>query len=334
MPFEIASVQDERLFHTLQEKLKQRFGKEVLSSPLGKIALQIGLIYRSGNPILKKPSLLIFAGDHGITRDFKGRISQENTSDMVLHFLEDARPLNRLCREQKITLRVVDLGVDHHFENLLSYWLHHGSEHINRKVDLGTQNFTHSPAMTTAQCTEAFETGADLVRQERNNGCNILAIGAIGAGNRISAIALMVSLLDIRQSEIELSAEEDDIVFRALRKHPKTHDAFTLLTLYGGYEIAAMTGAFLQAAENKMVLLVDGFVAAAALLVASNINAVVMEYVIFCDEYAEPHYRQILDHFKLEALLHTGMSSGDGTGAVLAYPLIKSAVSFLREQKL
>lgn len=334
MSFEIVSVFNQRLLHTLQNKLQERFGEGSGSSALGGIAIQVGLILRSANPVLKKPALLIFAADHGIVRDFNELLSNEDTSAMVLNFMEDARPLNSLCKEQEITLRVVDLGVDHHFENLLSYWLHHGSRHINRKVDFGTQSFTYTPAMTTAQCTEAFDIGMDLVKQERENGCNVLAMGAIGAGNRISAMALMVALLDLKPTEIKLKPEEHDILFKAIRKHPKTYDALTLLTLYGGYEIAAMTGAFLKAAEHRMVILVDGFVAAAALLVAQHIDTKVLEYVIFCDQYPEPNYKRILRFFKKETLLNTGLSSGDGTGAVLAYPLIKSAVSFFRNPEI
>ncbi|HBF20804.1 MAG TPA: hypothetical protein DDW81_11955 [Cryomorphaceae bacterium] len=337
MSFEIAPVHNGRLFHQLQNKLEQRLGKGISNSPIGKVAIQAGLVNRTANPVLKKPALLIFAADHGITHTFRDRTLRAeggDTSSRVLHFLEGDSPLNRMCREQKITLRVVDLGVDHHFENLLSYWLHHGSRHINRKVGFGTQNFSHVPAMTTAQCHEAFDAGAELVDQERKSGSNVLIFGALGDGNTFSAIALMAALLELKPRQVSLNKQDKEIIFKALRKHPKTHDPFMLLTLFGGYEIAAITGAFLQAAEYRMLILVDGLVTATALLVAAAINARVVEYVVFSDTMKDDlNYSQLLKHFQKEALLQTGISTGDGTAAVLAYPLIRSAIGFLQNTR-
>ncbi len=330
MSFEIASIKNKGLLRELKQKLENYLGPDASASPLGSSVIQIGLILRSASPAFRKPTLLIFAADHGVGKDVRAMIPNRETYNLVLRFLEDAGPLNRLCKEQNITMRVVDLGVDHHFENLLTYWLNHGSKHINKKVDLGTQDFTQAPAMTTAQCKEAFNAGAELVKQERRQKSNVLIIGAIGVGNQLSALALAAAILDLKQEDLPGNTAGMEIVFKALKKHPKTHDPLTLLTLFGGYEIAAITGAFLQAAEQKMVVMIDGLVAAVALLVAQKLNSKVLEYVLCCDTNNDAAYRFVLKQLDKNPVLNSGISAGDGTGAVLTYPLIKSGLGFLR----
>lgn len=319
----------EALLHKIQHKTK----------PLGAlgqlemVALQIGLIQQSMTPQLRQPSMLVFAGDHGIAQSGVSPYPQAVTAQMVLNFLNGGAAINVFSRQAGIALRVIDAGVNHTFAP--------STQLINAKVGMGTANFLQSPAMTLSECESAIARGTEIARAEIKAGSNILGFGEMGIGNTSSASCLMSVLLDIpiaqcvgRGTGLDDAglAKKIDVLTQAITLHAlNATDLYTVLTAFGGFEIAMMVGAMLAAAEQKAVLLIDGFIVTSALLVASRIQPDVLDYCIFSHQSDEHAHQMLLAKLKAKPLLSLGLRLGEGTGAALAYPLVQNAVNFLNE---
>jgi nicotinate-nucleotide--dimethylbenzimidazole phosphoribosyltransferase len=212
---------------------------------------------------------------------------------------------------------------------------------LPRKVDFGTKNFRHEPAMTAEQCEEAISRGADVVRGLKQNGCNVIACGEMGIANTSSASVLLSVLGNIPVEDCVgpgtgLSSpgvlKKAKTLQEALRENSvDTENPFAVLTTFGGFEIAMICGAYLQAAEEGMLILVDGFISSSALLLASRLYPGVLDYCIFGHLSEEPGHRKMLELLQGEPLLRLNLRLGEGTGAVLAYPLVESALNFLCE---
>ena len=230
-----------------------------------------------------------------------------------------------------MNLKIIDAGVNADFpahENL-----------INAKVAYGTQNFLYSPAMSLSECETAMNTGAMLVQTQFEAGCNCIGFGEMGIGNTASAAALMHLFTRIPLDECvgrgtglndEQLAHKRGLLQQALATHSVTKP-LDILATFGGFEIAMMVGAYLKAAELKMLILVDGFVTCAALLVAQQIEPAVLKNCIFSHVGSENGHRALLKHFNAQPLLDLALRLGEGSGIALAYPLIQSAILFLNE---
>lgn len=317
------------LVHKINQKTKPLGALGLLES----IALQIGLIQNTLSPKLSNPTLMVFAGDHGVVEAGVSPYPQAVTAQMVLNFLRGGAAINVFARQHNMRLRVVDAGVNHVFD-----------EHpdlIHAKVDFGTGNFLVEPAMTLQQCTQAMTAGAALVESEINAGSNVLGFGEMGIGNTSSASCLMSVLCNIpieqcvgRGTGFDDAglAKKTEILKQALAAHQLNNvDAMQVLATFGGFEIAMMVGAMLAAAKNKAVLLIDGFIATSGLLVASRLQPNILQYCVFAHCSGEAGHRQLLAHLQAKPLLDAGLRLGEGTGAVLAYPLVQAAVNFLNE---
>lgn len=297
------------------------------------MAIQIGLIQQTLTPTLSQPTILVFAGDHGIANSGVSPYPQAVTAQMVLNFLNGGAAINVFCKQNRVKLRVVDAGVNHVFDAEMPL-SHH-------KIGFGTANFASAPAMRLAQVAQAFQVGAALVDEEIAQGCNVLAFGEMGIGNTSSASCLMSVLLGLPiEACVGRGTGLDDdgvlkkaaILSAAIAHHDlDNQDTLTVLATFGGFEIAMMVGAMLQAAQQKTLLLVDGFIASAALLVASKLAPNVLDYCVFAHCSDEAAHRQLLAHFHAKPLLDIGLRLGEGTGAVLAYPLVQAAVNFLND---
>jgi len=297
------------------------------------IALQIGLIQQTLSPRLSQPTMLVFAGDHGIVEAGVSPYPQAVTAQMVLNFLQGGAAINVFARQNNMQLRVVDAGVNYHFE------AHPDLTHA--KIELGTRNFLTEPAMSLAQCEQALVAGAAISCKEINAGANVFGFGEMGIGNTSSASCLMSLLccLPIEQCVGRGTGLDDaglaqkmTVLTQALNFHQvNREDALQVLTTFGGFEIAMMVGAMLGAAEQKSVLLIDGFIATAALLVAYKLQPNILQYCVFTHCSGEAGHRQLLEHLGVTPLLDIGLRLGEGTGAVLAYPLVLAAVNFLND---
>lgn len=317
------------LHHKIQHKTKPLGALGQLEA----IALQIGLIQNSLTPKLRQPTMLVFAADHGIAESGVSPYPQAVTAQMVHNFLAGGAAINVFSRQSGMTLRVIDAGVNHAFAE--------NSHLIDAKIGMGTANFLQSPAMTSTECETAIARGAEIARTEIQAGCNIIGFGEMGIGNTSSASCLMSVLTGAPLAQcVGRGTGLDDaglankigVLTQAITHHAlNTSDPYAVLRTFGGFEIAMMVGAMLAAAEQKVVLLIDGFIVSAALLVASRIHPAVLDYCIFSHCSDEQAHRRLLAELKASPLLDLGLRLGEGTGAALAYPLVQNAVNFLNE---
>lgn len=302
---------------------------------LEEIAIKVGVIQNNLTPILNNPTIIVFAGDHGIVSEGVSAYPQEVTYQMVFNFLNNGAAICVFSKQNGINLKVVDAGVNYDF--LISPNL------INAKIAKGTKNFLKTSAMTKGQCEEAIEKGALIVNKIKEDGCNIIGFGEMGIGNTSSASIIMSLLCNIpvqkcvgRGTGLDDSSliKKTNILKKAITQHINNidkNDPLTVLSTFGGFEIAMMCGGMLQAAESGMVILIDGFITTAAILITSKINPIILDYCIFCHESEENGHNKLLNFLNAEPLLNIKMRLGEGTGAAIAFPLIKSAINFLNK---
>lgn len=295
------------------------------------VALQIGLIQQTLAPQLNHPTMLAFAGDHGIVEAGVSPYPQAVTAQMVMNFLQGGAAINIFTAQNNMRLRVIDSGVNHQFSP--------SPDLIDAKIAAGTRNFLREPAMTAAQCEQALERGANIVNAQIAEGCNVFGFGEMGIGNTSSASCLMSILCDLpiaqcvgRGTGLNDAglAQKTNILAQAIAHHGLNgSDAMQALATFGGFEIAMMVGAMLQAAEKQCTLLIDGFITTSALLVAAKLQPNILHYCVFTHCSDESGHRAMLDFLSVKPLLNIDLRLGEGTGAALAYPIVLAAVNFL-----
>jgi nicotinate-nucleotide--dimethylbenzimidazole phosphoribosyltransferase len=323
----------QNLAPAIHDKINQKTKPLGALGALEALALQLALIQNTLQPSLNRPVVLVFAADHGITEAGVSPYPQAVTQQMVLNFLAGGAAINVFARQHGMLVRVVDAGVNHVFAA--------HADLIDAKIAMGTANFLHTPAMTEVQCEQALAQGAQLARAEVAAGSNVLAFGEMGIGNTSAAAALMsvLSQTPIAQCVGRGTGLDDagvqhkmEILAQAIAHHAlDARDTLAVLRTFGGLEIAMMAGAMLAAAEQKAVLLIDGFICSAALLVAAKLQPNIVHYCVFAHCSDESGHAALLRHLNAQALLNLGLRLGEGTGAVLAYPLLQSAVNFMHE---
>jgi nicotinate-nucleotide--dimethylbenzimidazole phosphoribosyltransferase len=295
------------------------------------LAIQIGLIQQTLTPTLGNPYVLVFAGDHGIAAEGVSAYPSEVTWQMVTNFLNGGAAISVFARESQLTLRVIDAGVRHDFPDHANL--------IKAKINFGTRNMLHEPAMTLNECVKAIESGATIIESISTQGCNVVCLGEMGIGNTSSASLLTASLLKLplhkcvgRGTGLNDSQmkQKVHILEQVIQKY-ELHSPIELLATFGGYEIAMMVGALVKAAELHMVILIDGFISTAALAVATALTPHVADYCIAGHRSQEQAHGALLEWLHLLPLLNLGMRLGEGTGAALAYPLVRAAVAFLND---
>ena len=319
-----------------EQKLKHKI--DFKTKPLGalgrleEVALQIGLIQNTLSPALVQPHIIVFAGDHGVVEEGISAYSQEVTYQMVLNFLSGGAAINVFCKLHGIKIRVIDAGVKHIFNS--------HPDLIISKIGQGTKNFIRESAMSIPQLQDSLESGKKAVESAKFTGCNIIGFGEMGIGNSTSASALMhvFTGLDIEECvgkgtgiPAEGIRHKADVIRNAVKNNQNCDTPLKKLAAFGGFEIAQMTGAMLKAAELKMIILVDGFIATSAFLAAYSINKNIFDYAIFCHQSEEKGHKRMLEYLEAKPLMNLNMCLGEGTGCAVAYPIIKSAVTFLND---
>lgn len=301
---------------------------------LEEIALQIGQIQNSLTPTLLKPSIIVFAGDHGIVKSKPiSPYPQEVTQQMVLNFLNNGAAINVFCNQNTIDLKIVDAGVNADFEP--------NDNLISAKISKGTKDYSIEKAMTTTECLLALNKGKQLVTKLFKEGTNTIGFGEMGIGNTSSASLLMSYFTNISiENCVGKGTGLDDsgvlkkieILQKVVHLHQKNiQNPIDALATFGGFEMVMMCGAMLEAASLKMTILVDGFIVTAALLAAQAINKNVVDYCVFCHTSGEQGHEKMLKFLKAKPLLNIGLRLGEGTGSAIAFPIVKAAVSFLNE---
>jgi nicotinate-nucleotide--dimethylbenzimidazole phosphoribosyltransferase len=248
---------------------------------------------------------------------------------MVENFLAGGAAVSVLSKQNSIALNVVDCGVRHDFAPRSGLFI--------RKVARGTANTLHGPAMSNEECLDALINGMKIARELPGNA---ILIGEMGIGNSSAAAMLFARLTGKDISSCTGSGTGmfgDDlekkiaILERVLEKHKQAKEPLDALAAFGGLEVATLTGAVIQAASERRVIVVDGFIASSAVLVASRLRSKVLEYCIFSHRSDEQGHSLMLDEMNAEPLFDLKLRLGEGSGAALAWPLLMSACTILRE---
>ena len=325
---------------SMREAIQQKIDN--LNKPKGSLgrledlAMQICLVQQTLSPKLTHPCHLLLGGDHGIEREGVSVSPRDVTWQQMINFTKGGGGVNMFCRQHGFKLRIVDVGVDHDLSDVPGI--------IDRKIARGTKNFLHEPAMSKAEFDQAIETGAELVDDCVAEGCNVLCIGEMGIANTSPSSIWMSLFGDIPLDEcIGAGAGLDspgirhkyEVLSQALTRYKSNlspHSTlYAPLIYFGGFEMVTAIGAMLRAAEQHILVLVDGFIMTACAVAAIRLYPAVQDYMIFTHCGDESGHRRMLDIVDAKPLLSLGLRLGEGTGALCAYPLIDSAVRMINE---
>ena len=294
---------------------------------LEQTAAQISAIQDTLTPATEAALTIIFAADHGIVAEGVSAYPMEVTRQMLLNFASGGAAINAICNANGIELEVIDAGVaGDPVEGVL-----------NCKVAPGTENFLQAPAMTNTQLDQALSIGREAISRATDRGITLIALGEMGIGNTTSAAAMVSALCTVgsnvtvgRGTGVDDAGlkRKIDVVKQALEQHPDRTPEAVLQNL-GGFEIAAMCGAMLKAVDHNIAIVVDGYIATAAALCAVAIDSNVREHLLFAHQSVEPGHTIALQHLQATPLLQLELRLGEGSGAALAIPLIRSAAAIL-----
>jgi nicotinate-nucleotide--dimethylbenzimidazole phosphoribosyltransferase len=296
------------------------------------LALKMSLAQNTANPTADPARLFIFAGDHGLTAEGVSAWPSEVTTQMVLNFLSGGAAANVFARTNNVNITVVDAGVigdlpDH-------------KDLARANIRKGTRNAMLEDALTEDEVAKALAYGANLAKEAATNGAKVILLGEMGIGNTSSATLLAHKLEGIAIETLTgpgagLDADGVNRKAEILRKvAARRSEGLTpeqALAAFGGLEIACMVGALIGAASAGAIVLVDGFIASAAALCALRARPEATDFTIFSHRSKEPGHRAMMDAIGIEPLIDLDLRLGEGTGALLAFPLLRNACAMLNE---
>ena len=297
---------------------------------LGKLehlAVQLAALQGEQLPGVERISIAIFAGDHGVVAEGVSAFPQEVTGQMLANFVGGGAAISVLARQLGATLEVTDLGTATPLPPL------RGVRHL--RIGAGTRNFRHEAAMSAAQLALALEACQAAALRAREAGCQLFIGGEMGIGNTTAATGLACLLLDCAAAELVGPGTGLDsagvthkaaVIEQALALHrPASGDPLEMLRRLGGFEIAALSGAYIACAQQGIAVLVDGFICSVAALLAVRLNPACRAWLLFAHCGAEPGHKRVLAEMQAEPLLDLGLRLGEGSGAALAVPLLQLA---------
>ena len=331
----IPDLHDAALTARLQHRIDHKTKPLGALGRLEALALRIGQILGTEAPQLEHPQMLVCAGDHGLAVRGVSAYPSDVTWQMVENFLAGGAAVSVLARQHGLALTVVDCGVA---RDIAPRAAAPGQPQLLlRKVAPGTQDASTGPAMSAAQCAQALANGREVVRGLPGNA---LLLGEMGIGNTSVASLLLarlcgVSLQDCTGAGTGLDAagvaRKRAVLAQALEANDSAVEPLDALAALGGLEVATLVGAVLQAASERRVIVVDGFITSAAVLVAARLQPHVLQRCVFAHGSAEPGHALMLAQLQAAPLLDLGLRLGEGSGAALAWPLLQSACAILRE---
>jgi len=300
---------------------------------LERLAAQVAGITGRARPTLEHKAVIVMAGDHGVTAEGVSAYPAEVTPQMVANFARGGAAINVLARRAGARVVVVDVGVAADLPPDLPV--------LHRKVARGTANFAQGPAMTQEQALAAIAVGLDVVEREAAQRLDVVCLGEMGIGNTTAASAIVAAVTGMRVAGVTGRGTGIDdqtwrrkvaVIERGLRvNRPDPTDPLDVLAKVGGLEIAGLVGVALGAAARRLPIVVDGFIATAAALLAGELCPAARAYMIAAHRSVEVGHRAALEHLELEPLLALDLRLGEGTGAALALPIIESALALLDE---
>ena len=291
------------------------------------IAIRLADIQQSDKPKADNISIAIFAADHGVAMEAVSAFPQEVTVQMVMNFLQGGAAISVLAKQMDANLEIIDVGILTPLTQQEGLVIHRAGE--------GTANIANEPAMTSQQLEVALTAGYDAVERAINKDADVFIAGEMGIANTTSAAALYCALLGLTPEQatgagtgLDSSGikHKTDIVKRIIKTHQDCKDnTLEWLRCAGGFEIVAMTGAYIRAAQCRLPVLVDGFISSVAALCAVRIQPEVNTSLFFSHVSAEQGHRVVLETLKQKPLLDLGMRLGEGSGAAVAATLLRSA---------
>ena len=297
--------------------------------------MQVCLIQQTLEPSTAHPCHLLLGGDHGIEREGVSVSPREVTWQQMINFTRGGGGVNMFCRQHDFKLRIVDVGVDYDLSNV--------SGIINRKIARGTKNFLYEPAMSEEDFDRAIAVGVDLVDACIGEGCRVLSIGEMGIANTSPSSIWMHLFGNIPLEKcIGAGAGLDtpgirhkyEVLSQAVEHYhhwSENQSQVAPLRYFGGFEMVAAIGAMLRAAEQHLIILVDGFIMTACAIAAVQLYPAAQDYMVFTHCGDESGHKRMLDIVDAKPLLHLGLRLGEGTGALCAFPIIDSAVRMMNE---
>lgn len=289
------------------------------------VAVQMSAMQRTLEPHANKALIAVFAGDHGVATESVSAYPQTVTSEMVRNFANGGAAISVLAKSMGIDFTVVNVGTVYALEDLPNVQ--------DLRVGAGTQNMCVTEAMSLEQCEEALAVGRDIIDQAGD--IDVFIGGEMGIGNSTAAAALAVAHTRLSATAMvgrgtgisdQVLSKKAAVVTRAMSRHlPHMKNGVEVLRRIGGYEINALAGAYIRAAQRGIVVLVDGYICTAAAISAVKINPSIRPWLFFSHCSAEPGHSRLLNKLEAEPLLQLNMRLGEGTGAALAFPIMQAA---------
>lgn len=320
------------LVKNIQKKLDNKTKPVGALGRIEEIAMQVALIQESLNPKLNRVCCVTIAADHDIVEEGVSCAPAEITWQQMENFSRGGGAIGLFAKTNNVDLVLVDAGINHDIDPKCNI--------IDAKVRKGTRNFRHEQAMTPEEFEIAFNRGRKIVKELNNKGCNTVCFGEMGIGNSTPASALLSVYTKTEPSKcvgaggglkpegIEIKKQ---VIEDAIKLHGYPEDPLEVLRRYGGLEIAMLTGGMYEAAMNRMLIIVDGYITSSAALAAYEIDNNIKDYFILSHASSEGGHKYMVEHLNLKPILNLDLRLGEGTGAVLAYPIIKTAVNMLTE---
>lgn len=328
-----SKVENKTDFGTLlQEKIDSKTKPVGSLGTLETLAFQMATVFETLNPKILNPNIVVFAADHGIANHGVSDYPQDVTRQMVTNFLEGGAAINVFCKQNNIELSIVDSGVNYDFPT--------NAKLINVKIAKGTQSFLHAAAMSETELNLCFEKGKSIVENIAKTGSNCIGFGEMGIGNTSTASVLMSLLTGFSIEECvgkgtgindQKLLNKQNILKKAIGNYSGQAELKQQIAYFGGFEIMQMASGMLTAYENKMLILVDGFICSVAYLIASKINPDIKRNAVFCHCSAEKAHQKLLNYLGTKPILNLDLRLGEGTGCAIAFPILKSAETFLND---
>lgn len=323
---------DEDVMALTQERLDDLTKPPGSLGIMEEIARSIAGITGKVEPEIKHKTCILMAADHGVVEEGVSAYPSDVTAQMVLNFLNGGAAMNVLSRHIGAELVVADIGVASDLPDHPMLW--------KKKVSYGTANMAQGPAMTKEQALEAIEKGYELAFHYIDKGSDLIGTGEMGIGNTTASTALLVHFSGVPVKDVVgrgtgVDDERLQLKIRAiegaLQKNKPSHDPLEALACIGGLEIAGLVGVFLACAVRRVPVLVDGFISAAAALVASRLHPNLRDFMLASHLSEEPGHRLMLELIGIRPVLHMKMRLGEGTGAALAMNIVEASLKILKE---
>ncbi len=321
------NIEMERAAHARQDTLVKPVGA---LGELERLSVRIAAMTGRLDWLPTHRAVVVCAGDHGVVAQGVSTVPSDITAYMVRQFLEGTGAISVLARQMGARLTVVDAGVESDLPD--------HPQLVQGKIARGTADFTQRSAMTPEQAAQSLQLGLDVAQQEMEHGLDLLAIGEMGIGNTTAASAIIAAITGRSAAQVTgrgtgindaQLAHKIHVVEQALALHaPARVDT---LAKVGGFEIGAMAGLMIGTAAQRIPVVIDGLICTSAALVAAQLRPEVTNYLIAGHRSPEPGHQIALDYLGLRPLLDLDMRLGEGTGAVLAMPIIEAAMRTLQE---